>query len=213
MAAAEEEKGAGDEAGRGSIGDGSRNDVVIKIGMVGDAQVGKTTLMVKYVEGKFDEDYIQTLGVNFMEKTITLRNTNVTFSIWDLGGQREFISMLPLVSNDAVALFFMFDLSRKSTLLSVKEWYRQARGLNRTAHAFLVGTKYDKFTTLPPEEQEEIDKQARKYARAMKAPLIFTSASHSINVQKMFKIVLSRVFELRCTVEAIEGVGEPLLLY
>ncbi len=41
---------------------GNKNDVVVKIGLVGDAQVGKTTLMVKYVENKFDEDYIQTLG-------------------------------------------------------------------------------------------------------------------------------------------------------
>jgi len=114
--------------------------------------------MVKYVENKFDEDYIQTLGkilscatlmskyllingcifsftgVNFLEKTIVLRNTEITFSIWDLGGQREFLSMLPLVCNDAVAIFFMFDLSRKSTLLSVKEWYRQARGLNRVRY-------------------------------------------------------------------------------
>jgi GTP-binding protein of the ras superfamily involved in termination of M-phase len=130
---------------------GNRNDVVVKIGLVGDAQVGKTTLMVKYVENKFDEDYIQTLGlvipfllfllalwlvslllgVNFMEKSIVLRDTEITFSIWDLGGQKEFLSMLPLVCNDAVAIFFMFDLTRKSTLLSIKEWYRQARLLNR----------------------------------------------------------------------------------
>lgn len=41
---------------------GRRNSVVIKVGMVGDAQIGKTSLMVKYVEGSFDEDYIQTLG-------------------------------------------------------------------------------------------------------------------------------------------------------
>ncbi len=40
-----------------------RNSVVIKVGMVGDAQIGKTSLMVKYVEGSFDEDYIQTLGM------------------------------------------------------------------------------------------------------------------------------------------------------
>ena len=63
------------------------DNVVVKVGMVGDAGVGKTSLMVKYIEGKFDEDYIHTLGVNFMEKTITLRNTEVTFSIWDLGGE------------------------------------------------------------------------------------------------------------------------------
>ncbi|KAJ3336819.1 septum-promoting GTP-binding protein 1 [Gonapodya sp. JEL0774] len=86
------------------------------VGMVGDSQIGKTSLMVKYVEGSFDDDYIQTLGVNFMEKTISIRNTDITFSIWDLGGQKEFVNMLPLVCNDAVAILFMFDLSRKSTL-------------------------------------------------------------------------------------------------
>ncbi|KAF1345835.1 septum-promoting GTP-binding protein 1 [Delphinella strobiligena] len=187
--------------------------VVIKVGMVGDAQIGKTSLMVKYVEGSWDEDYIQTLGVNFMEKTISIRNTEITFSIWDLGGQREFVNMLPLVCNDAVAILFMFDLTRKSTLNSIKEWYRQGRGFNKTAIPFLVGTKYDHFVNFPKEEQEEISMQAKRFAKAMKASLIFSSTSHSINVQKIFKIVLSKAFDLRCTIPEIEHVGEPLLLY
>lgn len=76
-----------------------------------------------------------------------------------------------------------------------------------------MGTKYDIYTTLPPEEIEEIDKLARKYAKAMKAPLIFSSASHSINVQKMFKIVLSKVFDLKSTVAEIGEIGEPLLIF
>jgi GTP-binding protein of the ras superfamily involved in termination of M-phase len=133
--------------------------------MVGDSQIGKTSLMVKYVEGSFDDSYVQTLGmyifrrsrlppllffcsvpsadkyghagVNFMEKTISVRRTTITFSIWDLGGQREFVNMLPLVCNDAVAILFMFDLSRKSTLNSIKEWYRQARGFNKASLLFL----------------------------------------------------------------------------
>lgn len=71
-----------------------------------------------------------------MEKTISVRRTTITFSIWDLGGQREFVNMLPLVCNDAVAILFMFDLSRKSTLNSVKEWYRQARGFNKVGKVF-----------------------------------------------------------------------------
>jgi GTP-binding protein of the ras superfamily involved in termination of M-phase len=98
-------------------------------------------------------------GVNFMEKTISIRNTEITFSIWDLGGQREFVNMLPLVCNDAVAILFMFDLTRKSTLNSIKEWYRQGRGFNKTAIPFLVGTKYDHFVNFPREEQEEISNQ------------------------------------------------------
>mmetsp|Transcript_2549 Transcript_2549/g.2653 ORF Transcript_2549/g.2653 Transcript_2549/m.2653 type:complete len:219 (-) Transcript_2549:63-719(-) len=188
-------------------------NVVVKIALIGDAQVGKTTLMVKFKEGTIDDDYIQSLGVNFMEKTVYLQNTSITFSTWDIGKSNEFLSILPLVCNDSVAIFFMFDLSRKSTLLSVKEWYRQARRLNRNAHAFLIGTKYDIFCTLNEEIQAETDRLARKYAQAMNATLVFISASHSVNVQRTFKVVLSKVFQLKCSVEEITGVGEPVLLY
>ena len=93
-----------------------------------------------YVFFIFHESFLDcafSSGVNFMEKTISVRRTTITFSIWDLGGQREFVNMLPLVCNDAVAILFMFDLSRKSTLNSVKEWYRQARGFNKVC-AYLI---------------------------------------------------------------------------
>jgi len=200
-------------SGRASGGEDGKNSLVLKVGMVGDSQIGKTSLMVKYVEGSFDEDYIQTLGVNFMEKTINLRNTEITFSIWDLGGQREFVSMLPLVSNDAVAILFMFDLTRKQTLNSIKEWYRQTRGFNKTAIPVLIGTKYDQFIQFTRQQQEEITKQAKKFAKAMHAPLIFCSTSHSINVQKIFKIVLAKAFDLKCVIPEIDEVGEPILLY
>lgn len=92
-------------------------------------------------------------------------------------GQKEFVNMLPLVCNDAIVLFFMFDLSRKATLyaspcvlkesthpfvsFSVKEWYRQARSFNKTALPVLIGTKYDVFAKMPREEQEEITKVVR----------------------------------------------------
>lgn len=127
--------------------------------------------------------------------------------------------MLPLVCNDAIAILFMFDLSRKGTLNSIKEWYRQARGFNKvhdlkkTAIPFLVGTKYDAFVQLDPKDQEEITRQAKRFSQAMKAPLIFCSTSHSINVQKIFKIVLARAFDLKCTIPRVEVTGQPILLY
>src|ERR1700761_5838843 len=148
-----------------------------------------------------------------MEKTISLRNTDITFSIWDLGGQQEYLHMLPLVCNDAVALLFMFDLSRKSTLTSVKHWYKQSRLLNKTAIPFLIGTKYDYFINLKQEEKIDITTQARKFAKAMKSPLLFCSASHAINIHKIFKVVLSKVFDLKCNVEQITQIGEPIIEY
>ncbi|QRV78496.1 Septum-promoting GTP-binding protein 1 [Ceratobasidium sp. AG-Ba] len=218
-----------------------KNSVVIKVGMVGDSQIGKTSLMVKYVEGSFDEDYIQTLGVNFMEKTISVRRTTITFSIWDLGGQREFVNMLPLVCNDAVAILSGTGKQEGSTRQVVSAtlpelpliYSPQSRNLHQlimleyvtilvsppsihttqTAIPFLVGTKYDSFSTFPRDEQEEITKQAKRFAKAMHASLIFSSTSASINVQKIFKIVLAKAFDLKCVIPEIEGVGEPILLY
>ncbi|ORZ10192.1 small GTPase [Absidia repens] len=191
----------------------TQNSVVIKTGIVGDAQIGKTSLMVKYAEGEFDTEYIQTLGVNFMDKTVLIRNTEITFSIWDLGGQKEFVSMLPLVCNDAIAILFTFDLSRKSTLNNIKEWYRQGRGLNKSAIPLLVGTKYDEFSQMSPHHHEEITTQARKYARAMNAPLIFCSTAQSINIQKIYKIILAKAFDLNCSIPEISDVGGPILEY
>lgn len=187
--------------------------VAIKVGLIGDSQIGKTSLMVKYVEGSFDEDYIQTLGVNFMDKRILLKSTLITFLIWDLGGQREFINMLPLVSNDAVAVLFMFDLTRKSTLNSIKEWYRQVRGFNKTAFPLLVGTKFDEFLDMDPRDQTEITQQAIKFGQAMKLPVIFCSTRHSVNVLKIFKIILSKSFGIKLNYDEIVNVGEPILIY
>ncbi len=179
-----------------------------------------------------------------MEKTISIRNTEITFSIWDLGGQREFVNMLPLVCNDAVAILFMFDLTRKSTLNSIKEWYRQSRGFNKTAIPFLIGTKYDHFVNFPRDEQEEISNQVGlsvpevcvsadlpgqafcqgnegqpdiqqhqpQHQRAKGESCLVGPLSSPLTSQ-IFKIVLSKAFDLRCTIPEIEHVGEPLLLY
>ncbi|GJD09306.1 Septum-promoting GTP-binding protein 1 [Galdieria sulphuraria] len=119
--------------------------------------------------------------------------------------------MLPLALSDTVAIVFMFDLTRKITLQNVKEWYRQSRIYNKSALPFFGRYQIDGFITLPKEEQITIIEQSRKFARAMKAPLIFSSASHSINVQKLFKVILAKLFDLRVSVEENHNIGEPLL--
>lgn len=83
----------------------------------------------------------------------------------------------------------------------------------QTATPFLIGTKYDYFSTLKMEEKKEMTLQARRFAKAMKAPLLFCSASHAINIHKIFKVVLAKVFDLKCTVPQITEVGDPIIEY
>ncbi|KAH3900011.1 related to Protein TEM1 [Saccharomycodes ludwigii] len=185
----------------------------LKVGLIGDAQVGKTSLMVKYVQSVFDEEYIQTLGVHHLEKRESLKYADILFVINDLGGQREFINMLPIVSEDAVAIVYLFDLTRPETLTSIKEWYRQAKGLNSKAIPLLIGTKYDLFIDMDPSYQEKMSRIGMLYAEAMNAPLIFSSTAESINVKIIFKIVVAKAFNLKLTVPEIKDLGDPILIY
>lgn len=187
-----------------------KKEILVKIGMLGEVQVGKTSLMVKYVENKFDEDYIMTLGVNFLEKNLNIKRNPVKVMIWDLAGQRDFMSMLDLVCSESVALLFVFDLTQKQTLQAVKDWYLQSRKHNKKATPFLIGSKYDKFIELPEDEQASITRLARKYATRMHAPLIFSSAAVGINVKKLFKLILCKIFDIPPNMKQFTNIGEPI---
>ncbi|PWA47977.1 hypothetical protein CTI12_AA492520 [Artemisia annua] len=84
---------------------------------------------------------------------------------------------------DSVAMLFMFDLMSRCTLNSVFNWYQQARKFN----------------------------QARAYAKAINATLFFSSASYNINVNKIFKFVTAKLFNLSWTLERNLKIGEPII--
>ena len=86
---------------------GTPSATIIKVALLGDSQVGKTSLMQRFCEGNFDETQLQTQGVNFMERIVSLGDQEVTFSLWDIGGHIESEAMLPLVCNDAAALLHL----------------------------------------------------------------------------------------------------------
>lgn len=196
-----------------SLKDVEKKKACIKVGMLGDSAIGKTTLMSKFVEGKFQEDYIETLGVNFMEKNISCRNTDISFIMWDLGGQKEYQHMMELVCNGADVIFFMFDLTNKLSLNGVKDWYKEARKINKTAIPFLIGTKFDIFFRKETSYKNDVIKLSQQFSKAMKSPLIFCSATHSINIKNIFKIVISKMFNVKCDVKQDNDNDAPILQY
>ena len=153
--------------------------------------------MTKYSENKYDDDYSETLGVNFMEKEIHLKHIDVTISIWDLGGEKEFATLMPLVCGDAQVILFAFDLTQQWSLFSVKRLYKEAKKENKQFMPFLIGTKFDLFESFQNSYKEEITKQARKFAEKMNAPLIYCSAAEGVNIKKIFKLIVAKVFDLK----------------
>ncbi|CAN4102729.1 unnamed protein product [Withania somnifera] len=150
-------------------------------------------------------------GLNLMDKTLVIRGARITFRIWDVGGDHSSFDQIPIACKDAVAILFMFDLTSRSTLNNVISWYSEARKWNQSAIPILIGTKFDDFVQLPPDIQWSVVTQARAYAKAMKATLFFSSATHNINVNKIFKFIMAKLFNLPWTVQRNLTIGEPII--
>ncbi|EXB50264.1 Septum-promoting GTP-binding protein 1 [Morus notabilis] len=197
--------------GGGGGCDADPDSVTLKISLLGDCQIGKTSFVIKYVGDEQEKNCLEMSGLNLMDKTLLVQGARISFSIWDVGGDLTSQAHVPIACKDAVAILFMFDLTSRCTLNSVIGWYNQARKWNQTAIPILIGTKFDDFVRLPPDLQWTIVTQARGYARAMKATLFFSSATHNINVNKIFKFIMAKLFNLPWTVERNLTIGEPII--
>ncbi|OAY67298.1 Septum-promoting GTP-binding protein 1 [Ananas comosus] len=187
--------------------------VSLKISLLGDCRIGKTSFMIKYAGGDDGEEQrgLQLTGLNLMDKVLVVRGVRIGFTIWDVAGDSRFLDHVPIACKDAAAILYMFDLTSRCTLNNVVEWYQRGRRWNETSISILIGTKFDDFVQLPLEMQWTIINQARAYARAMKATLFFSSATHNINVNKIFKFITAKIFNLPYTVKRNLTIGEPII--
>ncbi|XP_022140324.1 septum-promoting GTP-binding protein 1 [Momordica charantia] len=188
-----------------------RDLVSLKISLLGDSQIGKTSFLEKYVGNEMEDGSRAQKGLNLMDKTLMVRGARISYSIWEVGGDRKSLDYIPTACKDSVAILFMFDLTSRRTLNSILRWYRQALKWNQTAIPILIGTKFDDFIQLPIELQWAIASEARTYAKALNAPLFFSSAAYNINVNKIFKFITAKLFDLPWTVERNLTVGEPII--
>ncbi|KAL2483676.1 Ras-related small GTP-binding family protein [Forsythia ovata] len=185
--------------------------VTLKISILGDCQIGKTSFVIKYVGDEEEKRSLQMKGLNLMDKTLYVEGARIAFRIWDVGGDSRSFDQVPIACKDSIAILFMFDLTSRCTLNSIIGWYSEARKWNQNAIPILIGTKFDDFVQLPPDIQWTIVTQARTYAKAMKATLFFSSSTHNINVNKIFKFIMAKLFNLPWTVERNLRIGEPII--
>ena len=125
---------------------------ILKIITAGDGGVGKTTLLRRYVEGLFYSGTQLTVGVEFFTKEIILNNLICALQLWDFGGQERFRFMLDSYTIGAKGAILMFDLTRMSTLNSLKEWVGIMRKYNTNLPILFVGTKNDLIEKISVED-------------------------------------------------------------
>ncbi|KAG5884191.1 hypothetical protein JTB14_020714 [Gonioctena quinquepunctata] len=164
---------------------------IYKIIVIGDSNVGKTTLTYRFCEGKFLEFAEATIGVDFRSRTVNIDGENVTLQLWDTAGQERYrMSMVRHYYKNANAIIFVYDVTNASSFDSLKKWFEECdNNCLQDVPKILVGNKCDgvaKITT----------NVAQKFADQNNMPLFETSArldSQCDNVEAIFMTLVHKL--------------------
>ncbi len=155
-----------------------------KLIMCGDYQVGKTSLIRRYVENKFVENYIASIGVDITKRTIPLGDgCDVNFLIWDVAGQRkQFQAQRGRFYMGANSIFIVFDKTRPESFASIDFWIKDIKSaIFDPIPIILIGNKCDLVL-----EEKVTTAQVAAKAGELGFPFIETSAKTGENVQEAF---------------------------
>lgn len=116
-----------------------------KVCVLGDPAVGKTSLVIRFVDNTFNEKYVTTLGANISRKKVQLKKhgRDVTLVLWDVCGQKEFKLTHDAAVRNSHGFIFVGDVSRKETMGGLRYWIDTAFGVGGVRPAVILGNKSD----------------------------------------------------------------------
>ncbi|KAJ8943284.1 hypothetical protein NQ318_017302 [Aromia moschata] len=154
-----------------------------KLVFLGEQSVGKTSLITRFMYDSFDTTYQATVGIDFLSKTVYLKDRTVRLQLWDTAGQERFRSLIPSYIRDSAVAVVVYDITNVSSFEQTAKWIedvRRERG--DKVIIMLVGNKVDlenirQVSTLT----------AEKMARELNVLFIETSAKVGYNIKQMFR--------------------------
>ena len=163
---------------------------MFKLIIIGDSGVGKSCLLLRYVDKRFRPDHDLTIGAEFGSKVLLVDGESVHMQIWDTAGQENFRSITRAYYKGANAAMLVFDVGQRSSFLSLDSWLNEInQNANLSISIVLVGNKSDlNYREITQEEGESFAKERGfKYME--------TSAKSGSNVDEAFNEVACQVME------------------
>ena len=178
------------------------SEMIFKIILIGDTATGKTNILSKYLNNKFETDSKATIGVELSFKTFNINNDKVTAQIWDTAGQERYKSMTKAYFKGALGALVVYDITKKSTFENTEKWILDLKSCaDEKVSIILVGNKCDL------ENSREVSKEeGEKKAKTIGLAFLETSALKGDNIELAFKTLIEEVYN-KCRKE-FEAVAE-----
>ena len=164
-----------------------------KVCLLGSFAVGKTSLIRRFVEGRFDDRYLSSIGVKISRKTIALPELTINMILWDLAGGDEFDGVQANYLQGTAGAMIVCDLTRNETLDSWIYYAKRLHEINPRARIVLIANKCD-LTEERRISDEELDATARA-TDAITPAIFLASAKTGVGVEKAFAHLAEQLAE------------------
>ena len=168
----------------------SVNAIRYKIIFVGDAGVGKTTIINRINDNEFQSAYDATIGVDFWPKKINFRGNEITLQIWDTAGQERYRGLIPSYVRNSSIVFIVFDITNRKTFESIPKWIELIKSIEKNNILVLIGNKEDL------KEKREVEKKEGEDLAKENEMSYFELSAKRDNNNDIKKIFFNTVIEL-----------------
>ena len=159
---------------------------ICKVILVGETGVGKTCIIMRFLNNVYEENHISTTGANFASKTLEFKEykTSLQYDIWDTAGKEIYRSLAKNFYLNAAIGVLVYDIRRRQSFESIKNyWYDQLKESGEENMIIaIVGNKSDLF-----HDEEVNEEEARKYANSIGAIFMLTSCKENIGINELFE--------------------------
>lgn len=186
-------------------------EVAVKVVVVGNGAVGKSSMIQRYCKGIFTKDYKKTIGVDFLERQIEVGGEDVRLMLWDTAGQEEFDAITKAYYRGAQACVLAFSTVDRDSFEAIETWKRKVEDEVGETAMVIVQNKIDLIddAVVQPEEAENLAKKLRlRFYR--------TSVKENLNVDEVFRYLAEKYLEqLNAVVEELpaspQKIGQGLM--
>ena len=171
--------------------DENSNSNVFKILTIGDGGVGKTSILRRYVEKKFIKHHLSTIGIDFLSKTVTIKDKEIKLKIWDTAGQERYRNITSHIYKDADGIILVFDVTSEDSFNQITDWMEQIKNnvSKEEINLILIGNKCDLEERMVEKERGE------EMAEKLKIKYYETSALTGQGINEAFEGLAKQIFK------------------
>ena len=177
-------------------------EIRLKLLIIGDSNVGKTSILLNYTDNYFPESHLATIGVEYKVKEIKKDKYKIILQIWDTAGQERFRSITKSFFRNTNGIIFVYDITDRKSFQNVKEWIKDSEMNDNGFEKILVGNKID----LAKKRKIEYD-ELKEFGKKKNIEVIETSAKERIRIDETFQKIVDLMLNNKNEIDIMKEYG------